>query len=329
MTQRNTSRFNLEPPAPALALSRPYRLREANFYITNVCNLSCQCCWSLNNLAVSGHLMWTASQARVEQWARLVDIDSVSIIGGEPLLHPHVDQWVRELRRLWPQTSQEFTVVTNGTQLRRCSTDMIKHWFEQGVALEISVHDPQHWPDISLWCQEILADLTEPYEIRVTLNQGIIAHDHVLADGTRLITLAQHWQFHSAALRSLSQAGLEFHHSDANVAHGNCPVRQCHYFVDGIMYKCPLTAAAAAGIPQQFNMATEARQLLDKVQGCDPLTATSLSSWFHGLDRTIPQCSLCPEYPQQRQPIWPLADSKPRVSRVNLDSLKHEPADQQ
>lgn len=318
------TQFNGEPQFTAPAQCRPFRLAQANFYITNVCNLACRGCWSLNNLAVSGHCDWQHSQARVEQWARLVDIDSVSIVGGEPLLHPDLDQWVKELRRLWPQTDQEFTIVTNGTQLKHSKPDLIKDWFELGVALEISVHDPEHWPEISQWCQDLLSDLAEPYEIQVRMNQGLIRHDHVLGDGTRLIALAQHWQFYPAALKSLAHGSLEFHTSDASTAHDNCAVRQCHYFVDGIMYKCPLTAAAAAGIPQQFRMQDRHRQLLAKIKGCDPLTTTDLASWFRSLDRTIPQCSLCPEYPQQREPIWPLPTTKPRISRVNIESIKHE-----
>lgn len=314
------TRFNGEPDFRARPQTRPYRIAQGQFYITNVCNLACEGCFSMNNLRFREHMSWADTEARAEQWARLVDIDWLSIIGGEPFANPELDVWVRALRRLWPQT-QEFTIVTNGTYLRNWDQSQIQDWFELGVTLEISCHDPQHWPGLVAWCSDILRDLTEPYTIDLTYRDGVLTHNYRLEDGSRLIALGQHWTFGAGPVKTITDHGLEFWDSDPQTAHRHCAVRTCHYFVNGVMYKCSLTAAQAAGLSDQFQIRPDQRELLAQSRGCDPLTAPTLNAWFAGLDRAIPQCRLCPEYWGERTPIWPLSDRKPEVARVSLDRL--------
>lgn len=302
------------------SVSRPYRVDLGQFYITNVCNLGCRDCISFNNFRFRGHLSWQAAQARVEQWARLIDIDYLCIIGGEPMANPELGLWVRELRRLWPVTRREFSIVTNGTYLAGWDQEEVKDWLEQGVTIEISCHDPGQWYQQIAWAETLLSDLAVSMVLQIDYKDGVLTHNYCLEDGTRLIALGQHWLFGPSAVRRVTEQGLEFYRSDAATAHRNCPARLCHYFVDGIMYKCPVTATAAM-LTEQFSMPDDQRSLLKKSRGLDPLTAPSLTRWFGTLDQPVAQCSLCPEYWPERKPIWPLPDKKPQAVRVNLDSL--------
>lgn len=319
------TRFNTEPQFTARAETRPWSIGIGQFYITNVCNLTCRDCISFNNFRFRGHLKWADSQERVEQWARLVDIDYLCIIGGEPMANPELGTWVRELRRLWPVTRTEFSVITNGTYLRAWDQEEIKDWLEQAVTIEISCHDPQQWPDMVAWAQDLLASLVVPWRLEIDYRDGVLTHSYCLEDGQRLIALGQHWLFGPSAVRRVTDQGLEFYRSDAATAHRNCPARLCHYFVDGIMYKCPVTATAAM-LTEQFGMPDDQRSLLEKSRGLDPLTAPSLTRWFGTLDQPVAQCSLCPEYWPEREPIWPLAEKKAEVARVSLDSLARRQA---
>ena len=320
MDHRDFTQFNGEPTITAQPQGRAYRIGIGQFYITNVCNLACEDCCTFNNLRFPGHLSWEHSRERVEQWARLIDIDYLCIIGGEPMANPELPLWVENLRRLWPHTDREFSIVTNGTYLSRWDQDQLKDWLEQGVTLEVSVHDPEQWPTIMAWCHEFLSDLGVPLRRDVVYHQGVLTHEYCLEDGHRLIALGQHWNFIASAVRRRTSQGLEFYDSDPATAHSQCLASDCHYFVDGRMHKCLITAVGPM-LGQTFQMPEHQRSLLTQDRGIDPLTAVSLSRWFATLDQPIPQCRLCPEYVGDRRKIWPLAQKKPEVARISLDSL--------
>lgn len=320
-----TNYFNDEPQHQPRAVTRPFRVDIGQFYVSNVCNLSCDGCISFNNLQFRGHYTWAASRERVEAWSRLLDIDYLCIIGGEPFANPELDTWVRELRRLWPQVNREFSIVTNGTYLDRWDRNQIMDWLEMEVTIEISCHDPRHWLPQVKTVEEILSQCTEPVILDIGYDDGILVHDYCLENGHRLITLQQHWLFGPNAVKRITDQGvMEFHDSNPRIAHQTCRCADCHYFVDGKMYKCPVTAAAEP-LTQQMQMEPRAREILEKSRYCDPLRpGENLAAWFRDLMQPIAQCSLCPETWPPRQPIWPLSPKKPQVARVNLDSLTTE-----
>jgi len=295
MDHRNFTKFSGEPDFHSRAHSRPWRIDTGQFYITNVCNLTCDDCISFNNFKFRGHMTWESARQRVEQWAKLIDIDYLCIIGGEPMANPELDTWVRELRRLWPVTRTEFSIVTNGTYLQSWDQDQIRDWMELGVTIEISCHDPEQWPDLVAWASRILGDLYDPAQLQVDYKDGVLTHNYCLEDGSRLIALGQHWLFGPSAVRQITPDGLEFHNSDPATAHKHCQTKLCHYFVNGVMYKCPVTATAAM-LTEQFAVPEDQRQLLNASRGLDPLESKNLSTWFARLDQPIAQCRLCPEY---------------------------------
>lgn len=299
-------------------MARPYRVEIAQFYVTNACNLTCRDCISFNNLQFRGHLSWSDTEARAHQWSTLLDIDYLCVIGGEPMANPELDTWIRELRRLWPFTRREFSLITNGTYLSQWDPQQISQWLDLGVTIEVSVHDPRQWSTALAW-----AESQQQHWNRVNLvyDQGVLTHEY-LRDQHRSITVGQHWLFGPSAIRGLSPQGLTFWDSDPETAHSQCPGRLCHYFVDGVMYKCPVTAVGSM-LAQQLAVRDDQRQLLMSSQGCDPLIENDLDQWFGNLATSVPQCRLCPETWDitDRQPIWPLESKKPKVARISLDSL--------
>jgi len=94
-----------------------YKLDYAEFYITNVCNLNCENCNRFNNFNFSGHERWKSHCEEYQQWSKILDINRIGILGGEPMLNPDFLDWVEGVAELWPQA--DITVITNGTQLHR------------------------------------------------------------------------------------------------------------------------------------------------------------------------------------------------------------------
>ena len=93
------------------------KLDYAEFYITNVCNLACENCNRFNNFAFTGHQHWNDYADIYAEWAKLINIDTIGILGGEPMLNPDFIQWLTGVADLWPHS--RITIVTNGTQFDR------------------------------------------------------------------------------------------------------------------------------------------------------------------------------------------------------------------
>jgi organic radical activating enzyme len=82
------------------------------FYITHVCQMNCENCFSFNNYALKGHSLWKDNQYHCEQWAKIFDPAIIFILGGEPMLNPTFLDWMHGLAKIWPRA--EIRVNTNG-----------------------------------------------------------------------------------------------------------------------------------------------------------------------------------------------------------------------
>ena len=138
-------------------------LPYSEFYITNVCNLNCTNCNRFNNFAFSGHQLWNDHADTYKKWANLLDIDTIGIIGGEPMLNPDFMSWVTGVRELWPNS--ELRIITNGTQLSRYPElyDLIVANADK-MLVEISFHGfgqkEKVIPNIMTWLQQPVVKTT-------------------------------------------------------------------------------------------------------------------------------------------------------------------------
>lgn len=113
-------------------------LKRAEFYITNVCNYNCDQCNRLNNFYFSGHQLWDDYKDIYQQWSSVLELELISILGGEPLLNPSLIDWVNGIRKLWPNATID--LLTNGTRLKYWPTlyQVIK---DNHIELSIQLHN--------------------------------------------------------------------------------------------------------------------------------------------------------------------------------------------
>ena len=116
-----------------------HHLSFADFYITNVCNLNCENCNRYNNFAFSGHQRWDKYVDLYTEWAKIINIEMIGILGGEPLLNPDFIKWLEGISKLWPHSF--IRISTNGTQLLRWPElyDILKK-SEGRIYLEVNHH---------------------------------------------------------------------------------------------------------------------------------------------------------------------------------------------
>lgn len=107
-----------------LFLSRQLKKGNLSFEINlaDHCNLNCQCCNHFSPLAEKKFLDEVQLANDLLQLNTLLDADSIGkvmLLGGEPLLHPQIENILRILVQYLPKTKLE--IVTNGLLLPKMS----------------------------------------------------------------------------------------------------------------------------------------------------------------------------------------------------------------
>lgn len=103
------------------------------------CNLSCKGCTTFSDLKHQGDYgQWSQTKEWLEQWSQRLNIEAIGFMGGEPLIHPNIKDWIIGARQILPNSQIRF--VTNGLLLEK-NLEIIDTLYELGNSvLKISVH---------------------------------------------------------------------------------------------------------------------------------------------------------------------------------------------
>ena len=265
-------------------------LPEIEFYITNVCNLTCKGCNRFNNYKFQGFQRWEDHEEIYSQWAKELDLSRMCIMGGEPLLNPTLYEWIAGLRKLWPQAP--LMITSNGTQLHN-HKDLYNILLEDRmINYEISLHNKMS--------KKMIIDKVENFLV------GPFKHEFdgteyrevlTIADSNNIkIKIRYNWWFHQGAIKT-TETGYILHSSDREQAHKICHSKTCHHFDHGALYKCG-PVAKFPEFDQQFNLelTPEDREIM---LGYRPLQATDSmevkQAFMDNINNSIPQCKFCPD----------------------------------
>lgn len=266
------------------------------FYITNVCNLTCRGCNRFNDLNFKGHYRWSDHAELYESWSRRINIDKISIIGGEPTLNPDLELWVSNLRRLWPKS--DIMIQTNGTYFRSYFTNF---WKKYKTTFVISLHDINTAEEIiQNWKTQF-----EPHQA-VSFLKGFIFHQSSLVKENNHFTL---------------------NHNDPEEAFRCCDMKYDHTMVNGKLYKCPTTAILPE-FDNQFHLQLDIKQkelLYSYVPLLPDCSEQDLLDFFQQREKSIKQCELCFVKPIWDHAIGPSNPNavKPEFDYMTLDKIPH------
>lgn len=103
-------------------------------HVTDHCNLNCRGCAHFSNLCKPTFADLGEFEAEMTRMARLFSaVRQIYLLGGEPLLHPQVADFVRTARRAFPRT--RIYLMTNGTLVTRMGEDFWEALADTGVVL--------------------------------------------------------------------------------------------------------------------------------------------------------------------------------------------------
>lgn len=272
-------------------------LSKVEFYITNVCNLTCENCNRFNNYNFRGWQQWKEYENEYRRWADLIDLKACTIMGGEPLLNPTIVDWINGINDIF---GIEVQVLTNGTRLNQ-----VKGLYEAIAfnrprnghrnSIAISLHNPE---EIDSLKREIHKFLKPPIfeNTHDPLSWGT---DYQCSDlGGTLINVWYQNKFEQSSIQKTPDGRFILHNSDPTQAHAACTFvkYKSYHFIAGKLYKCGPSALMPEFDQQhRFDISDEDRLLLHSYR---PLTPDNFESYHKefltSLDTPIPQCKFCP-----------------------------------
>jgi Radical SAM superfamily/4Fe-4S single cluster domain len=251
--------------------------------ITYNCNLSCHGCTNYSDYNMSGMVPWEKGSDWIRAWRERLDIPDFGIIGGEPLLHPDVSQWIYGVRDLLPKSQIRFT--TNGKLVLK-KFNVIKQLIEIGnTVVKISVHQPQEF-----YTQEAVNKLFNYAKWSPITEHGINRWEG--PNGTKLqINFPQTFvKTYQGQFDSMLP-----HNNNPADAFENCVQQQCPLLYEGKIFKCS-SIALLKKVTSDWGKDTDPLwQSYLSYHGidhsCSDESLTSFLSQF-GMPETI--CSMCP-----------------------------------
>ena len=264
------------------------------FYITNVCNLTCQGCNRFNNYKFTGYQKWNDFKDVYSEWAKQIRPMDIGILGGEPLLNPDYMQWVSGVRQLWPKV--RITTVTNGYQLNRVNGLYEFHLLnKKNTFLSIGIHNKK---SKSLIMDNIKQFLVGPLTYKFN-NKNIYQQYMTITDSNKVeIKVKYNWWFHQGALiKDPDSMKFTLHQSDIKRAHDICHSKTCHHFMNGKLYKCGAVALFPEFSKQhEMVLSPEDRELMLSYRPLEVTDSFEIKKEFiKNLSNAISQCRFCPE----------------------------------
>ena len=118
------------------------RLPYLEYHVADHCNLNCKGCVHFAPL-VDGEVFASFEKVKKDM-TRLKSIvpfiDTVRILGGEPLLNPELTSYLSMTRELYPLA--EINVVTNGLLLKKNNYRLLEFLKSHDIGLDISLYPP-------------------------------------------------------------------------------------------------------------------------------------------------------------------------------------------
>jgi len=261
------------------------------FYIINVCNLACSGCNRFNNYQFNGYQRWSDYAEIYQQWAQQVNIGSIGILGGEPLLNPTFMDWVVGINQLWPQ--RQIRIISNGFRLDRQLTLYSMLQQHRNIELWVGVHNKQHKTEI---IQKVKDFTQAPHHVSFNSDDPYQQYMVITDANDVKVRIEYNWWFHQGAIVKQDDK-LTLHQSNVQKAHKICHMKTCHHFIRGELYKCGVAALLPEFDQQQpLTLSTEDRLLM---QSYRPLKINHefeiKQKFISDLDQPIDQCRFCPE----------------------------------
>lgn len=268
---------------------RGLHIRNLEYMITTSCDLACPGC---DRFIDHGHAFVEKFEdivSNMEQWFKRLDPDHVTIIGGEPLLHPRIYDILTEARRIFDHAVIE--VYTNAFLLpkRPKIFNVLKKIGNAKVSCSIHNKNPKYreivernlhqafyskgkWFETSPnthTCETVVLEVTDP-------TQGGWYDYRRVVDG-----VLKPWN-----------------DNDPTSSYKNCGVNIYPIIYKNKLYKCPPISMVRTHLTKNFMLEDKDWEPYLKYEGLDPdCDEQELEKFVNNIYEPHSICAMCPANP--------------------------------
>ena len=113
------------------------KLKFIEFHLVDSCNLKCRACTSFSNISKKANFIDARLLGiRLTRLTKLFTIEQIRLLGGEPLLHPDINNIIKIVRQCLGYSRIE--LVTNGILLDKMSKDFFETCYKNNINIIIS-----------------------------------------------------------------------------------------------------------------------------------------------------------------------------------------------
>lgn len=279
------------------------RIPSVEFYITNVCNLTCEGCNRFNNLKFRGWQDWNEYADVYREWGKHVDLDKIVILGGEPLLNPSLTDWIKGLHNIWKKLPDKdaavpIQILTNGTRLGYFD-DLYDFCSDNATWIGVSLHHEKYKEELFDNIRKFFKNRPYKFYESETGQAGVTGGHYSFETPLVKVAVWRQTHFTQNSLKTNPAGKFTLYNSSPQIAHGACNFakHKVYHFIKGKLYKCG-PVALFPELDEQFGLelSPEDRALINAYQ---PYTLDNIEQFkddFLGhIDQVIPQCKFCPE----------------------------------
>ena len=271
-----------------------YLPNNVSIMVNNLCNMTCSHCAGLALYDFLGTFEWNQFAERYKKWSEILETDTLSLCGGEPYLHPDLENWFDSVRSLWPNTPIE--IMTNGTRLSK-RIELSRKFIQDGNScIVVSCHDADTFDNIYNDIEEILQPWKEKITKTESTNAGINSWRGIsfFIEDKEVIKYQLVVDMVPPYHKKVENGTVYFEMGgDKEASYQKCPWKDAITFQHGILYKCPPVVNYGEA-KTQVKYEEEAALILEQYKGCDPFDSQeNIENFFNTLHQSISVCELC------------------------------------
>lgn len=176
-------------------------------HLTDHCNLNCKGCSHFCPIADKNYLSMGTYLKDMKRMAMIFEsILTIRLMGGEPLLHPNIVDFVKATRYLFPKSL--IAVVTNGILLPQMSSEFYEALRDNQITLDVTVYP--------ILQNKIEMYLSKAEEYGISVRQTV-------------------------ADKFFSMINIKGDSDKENVFN-ECPIKYCTFLREGKLYTCTVAA---------------------------------------------------------------------------------------
>jgi len=279
------------------------RISYLETMLTYACTLSCRSCTNYSDYGMKGgHVKWSTAKPWLDAWFDRIRVDCFGFIGGEPLMNPELETWIREFRKNYPFTT--IMIVTNA-QLFTKNLWILDVMEELGM---IYLKFTNHIPKAKYFTKAVDTVLSRfPWEYKPEWERYFYQEkilDFLVSESPTFMKTYRG-----------EYGSMKPYNNDPQQAFKICNQQICPLLYNGRLYKCSSLGMLSRVLQDHGQVDDPDWQPFVQNQGLDlSCSDEELRAWADNFGKPIKECRMCPT--EKDKPFHSHYDTV--VNRINI-----------